>query len=657
MKKILSFILLMMLLLLVGCTTGETQLSISVDFSVKDTFEHTIGDDKHDYLLDVVAQTSESEDLTEFVVIDDLGVNYMLVGEYTIYFSLMYNDQLYQDSAKITVKQKTQDAEITVIFEVVESYEYTIGEDTPAYIEGVVAKYSDQRSLLEHVTYDDSLVNYEVIGTYPIYFSLNIDVELLPIESQVLVKEVVVPFNVNFNIYYMNDFHGAILSGDNQMGLARIGNLIMDEKTKNDETTLFITGGDILQGQLISNWYDGASTIELLNDMDLDAFVVGNHELDWGMDVLTQYFDGSSNLQASFPLLGANVYDKSTNDLTAGFEPYTIIEKSGVKIAIIGTMGYGLESSIAYARVKDYEFIDPVERTRYFAEQARVVDGADIVIAVNHGDHDYYNNEVANFTGNQRVDAIFNGHTHRSYTRSINNKPVIQSGGNGSHVGHVTIHYSSNSGVYGVSARNLNSDNEPRLDVAHTGLQTKIEGFYNEIASLYEPIMVSEYAVQRSTLTTYIGQLMQTKYNADVGLHNGGGTRADIAYLEGLSYAKLHAISPFDNSVVLVDVTGQELLDAIGSEDAYFRPGLSRSNINLSSMYKLALNDYIFGSKAFLRNKPAEFTGFTVLDLFVESVTNQSEVYEMWDTSLPLMFNQEVSIFSHLFTYSTQIYI
>ena len=245
------------------------------------------------------------------------------------------------------------------------------------------------------------------------------------------------------------------------------------KKTKNPDTTLFITGGDILQGQLISNWYDGASTIELLNDLSLDAFVVGNHEFDWGIDVVTQYFDGSHSLQANFPLLGANVYEKSTNKLAPTFKPYTLIEKSGLKIAIIGTIGTGLESSIAYARIKDHKFIDPIERTSYFAQQARTQDGADIVLAINHGDDDWYNTSVANFTGDAKVDAIFNGHTHRYYTKDINNTPIIQSGANGSHVGHVTLNYSTIQGVYSYNHKNLNEAAEPRLRSEYASISQK----------------------------------------------------------------------------------------------------------------------------------------------------------------------------------------
>lgn len=657
MKRILTLIIAGILLLMVGCSTIEEALDITINFEIQESYEHTIGNGKYNYLLDIVAQTSNDIDLTSYVVVDDLGVNYMLVGTYDIYFTLMYGDFVLQKRATVEVKERTIIIEPTVIFEVVPSFEFVIGEDTPIYIEGVTAKLSNEMSLIDDVSYDDSLVNYEVAGVYTVSFSLISYAEITPITAQVFVRANAVPKNVSFDIYYLNDLHGAILNIDQQMGLARIGNLIIDEKEKKNETTIFLTGGDILQGQLISNWYDGASTMELLNDMQLDAFVVGNHEFDWGIDVVTQYFDGTNSLQANFPFLGANVYEKASNSLAPVFEPYTIIEKSGIKIAVIGTMGYGLESSIAYARVRDYEFKDPVVLTGLYAEKARLEDGADIVIAVNHADDDYFNNSVANFSGNKRVDAIFNGHTHRTYTRTSNNKPIMQSGGNGSHVGHLRLDYSSTQGITGYTMRNLNQQNEVRLSFVNQMIEEKIEMYYNEIAGLYEPIMESGVNADRNSLAVYIGRLMQEKYGADVGLHNGGGTRDSIGYKEGLSYAKLHAISPFDNSVVLVDVTGQELINAIGNETAYFRAGLSYNSINPNETYKLALNDYIFGARAFLRNKPAEFTGYTVLDLFVESITNQSEVYEYWDMTLPLMFNQNVSLFTHLYTNYPQITI
>src|SRR5690606_15043436 len=157
------------------------------------------------------------------------------------------------------------------------------------------------------------------------------------------------------------------------------------------------------------------STIDILNHMQLDAYVVGNHEFDWDFNVVTQYFNGEHALQANFPLLGANVYETTTNKRHADVEPYTIIAKAGIQIAVIGTIGYGLESSISYPRIQDYYFTDPIELTGYWAEYVRLEEGADIVVAINHQDANFYNNQVAAFTGNKRIDAIFNGHTHYAY--------------------------------------------------------------------------------------------------------------------------------------------------------------------------------------------------------------------------------------------------
>ena len=60
--------------------------------------------------------------------------------------------------------------------------------------------------------------------------------------------------------------------------------------------------------------------------------VLGNHEFDWGLDVVTGYFDGNTeNGEASFPLLGANVFYQGTTNIVEHIDPYTIIERDGIQ--------------------------------------------------------------------------------------------------------------------------------------------------------------------------------------------------------------------------------------------------------------------------------------------------------------------------------------
>ena len=105
---------------------------------------------------------------------------------------------------------------------------------------------------------------------------------------------------------------GAILYNpqNSELGMAKIANYIKNLKTEN---SIFVTGGDILQGQIISNSNRGALFIEIFNNLNLDAFVIGNHEFDWGLDVILPYFDPATmGIKANFPLLGANVIEKAT---------------------------------------------------------------------------------------------------------------------------------------------------------------------------------------------------------------------------------------------------------------------------------------------------------------------------------------------------------
>ena len=133
----------------------------------------------------------------------------------------------------------------------------------------------------------------------------------------------------------INDTHGAFV--DNQYpGVERLASLI---KQLGDEY-IKIANGDILQGSYISNILCGYPMIDALNNMNFNAYVIGNHEFDWGLDKIAEYKDGNlTNGEANFPFLGANIIDKKTNEIVDFLEPYTIIEKKDVRVGIIGLIG------------------------------------------------------------------------------------------------------------------------------------------------------------------------------------------------------------------------------------------------------------------------------------------------------------------------------
>ncbi|MGI5920992.1 MAG: stalk domain-containing protein [Syntrophomonadaceae bacterium] len=91
---------------------------------------------------------------------------------------------------------------------------------------------------------------------------------------------------VTLDILTVNDFHGALCASEKDPGAARLGKSLQAEKAKNPDGTLILSAGDMFQGSIDSNLLYGQSVIKVMNQIGFDAMTVGNHEFDWGLDIL-----------------------------------------------------------------------------------------------------------------------------------------------------------------------------------------------------------------------------------------------------------------------------------------------------------------------------------------------------------------------------------
>ena len=160
------------------------------------------------------------------------------------------------------------------------------------------------------------------------------------------------------NFLMINDTHGAFEDSLDGYSIARVGSLLDSLESKNGDY-IKVANGDILQGSYLSSKTYGYAMIEALNLRDFDAFVLGNHEFDWGLDKIAKYKDGNlSNGEADFPFLGANIYYKGTTTSPEWIDPYTIVDYNGLKVGIVGVIGGTQESSILSLNVSEYDFVD-----------------------------------------------------------------------------------------------------------------------------------------------------------------------------------------------------------------------------------------------------------------------------------------------------------
>ena len=166
-------------------------------------------------------------------------------------------------------------------------------------------------------------------------------------------------------MFQLNDTHGAYYDGEDIVGISRVATCIK-QNTKNPYSVVKIGNGDLLQGTAFSNMLLGEPGIAALNEMNFDAFVIGNHEFDWGFDNLRVYKDGDlSNGELECEFLGANILN-GKNEMPDFIKPYTVVEKGNVSVGIIGVIGNGLESSISKVSLGEYHFSDTVSAvTKY----------------------------------------------------------------------------------------------------------------------------------------------------------------------------------------------------------------------------------------------------------------------------------------------------
>lgn len=451
-------------------------------------------------------------------------------------------------------------------------------------------------------------------------------------------------------IYTINDFHGAITETDGAYGIARLGEYMINAKKEAPNETILLAAGDMFQGTGLSYYSQGEDVVELMNMIEFDAMAIGNHEFDWTLDTILEYRDeNKKNGEADFPFLGANIIQKSKNDLPNYVDPYTIIERGGLKIGIIGYIGYGLEDDIATQMIADYEFLMPVDVVGEYASILRNEENCEVIIALGHDGSDATNSSLAALTGDERIDAIVNGHLHENSATMISTLdgrkvPVVQAGSSGEYVGVINFE---------VDQVNKTLSNPSVLTVEMTSSRPQnnsLVKYVNKLEKETVPFFGRVIGTAATKITVYdVRQwgpnILQKEMNVDIAFANSGGIRADafpIDESEDITIAKLYQIMPFDNLIKTCKLLGSDikkLLNASGlvASESFVRNG-SEIIINGKTLiddeyYSVAAIDYIFDKTEYPFLKGIDITndGKLYRDLMIEVIEKLTMDNQKWN--------------------------
>lgn len=633
--------------ILFSCSNNESAINYPAEITFRDELIYFIGEDYPDFNKGVEVNHSYYENAIQYLIYESDNVKWNQEGKYEVSYYVNLPSGLITKKDRLLIviegRASTDDQNPYIVSK--EEINYYIGDNLDTVFEDIVVYDKKDGFITEELIIEDYEVDYNAEGNYTLILQITDSDGNQSFKSVVL--NVIEPFlleNEELSIIYLNDLHGAILEDQDRMGLSKISSYI-DYVYENEKNVIFISGGDMLQGSILSNYFFGATIIEVLNIMKHDAFTIGNHEFDWGLDSVLSYFNGENEIQAEYPFLGANVFYRNSDEQPNGISPYTVLTRGNLKIGVIGTIGFGLESSIANSRVEGYEFKDPVYYVSKYAKILRESEGCHIIIAIDHAYDNATNNGIAKLDGSSKVDFMFNGHSHQNVITSIRREgsdlPVLQSSAYGKLIGHIKVNI-SREGKIDFQVRNLDIFDIPKDLKVNTLVDSKIEEYYLQISNLIEEIILpSSRAYSRDQLTQYISKLMAIKTDSVIGIHNRGGTRSDLDYNEGITVAKIYEIFPFDNRIKTVMLKGNEiktLINTFSNNEVYIN---FDQDILDDQYYRVATNDYLFDKDyySFKNGTNIIDTGIYIRDLLEAEIREQSALYSSFS------MNHEIIIF------------
>ena len=341
-------------------------------------------------------------------------------------------------------------------------------------------------------------------------------------------------------------------------GLARVLTL-KKAVEKESRNTLLLLSGDTISPSVESITYKGAQMIDAWNMLGLDYSTFGNHEFDFGPEVLRQRMK-----ESKFKWIVANVIDKKTGKPFGDAPAYVVREFEGVKIAIFGLT---LEETRTTSRPgPDVEFLNPCDTARKMVSEIHAR-GIKTIVALTHLSMSE-DKQVARCAD---VDVIIGGHEHTLLESASGGAPIFKMTADARELGQIDLNISKDTGaVESIDWKIIPVTDKTPADREFASLDRKYGALIRELSRRVGSTSVeldARSATGRNKETNvgdFIADAFRAATASDVGLMNGGSIRADELIAAGaLTRRDVLSILPFKNRVVKVELSGATLRQAL----------------------------------------------------------------------------------------------
>ena len=358
-------------------------------------------------------------------------------------------------------------------------------------------------------------------------------------------------------------------------GISHLATLIRDVR-ESEDISFLVDAGDIFTGAL-SKKSEGKLPFDLYSAMNYDTLTLGNHEFEYGWERLVETIP-----RANFPVLNANIVHQDSGELIA--QPYTILNRNGVKVGVIGVMGIdAFYNTMASFHRTGLTIKDPTETAQYWADIIR--DEVNIIVVLTHQnrtapmqtnkesdpsvqrgfDEDYA--MAGNLKG---VDVIFGGHSDNGLQ-----EPVIHPDtgtvigltfGQGMHLGYTKFKIDTQKhDVEFIEGYLIPVNSKQLLEDKQTA--TLIKDYRKIYPELLEVLaVVSEPLMRKYNEESSIGNLltdyMREATQSDIAFLNSGAIRADFNAGD-VTLEQLINVYPFKDNLTIIELTGNQIKELV----------------------------------------------------------------------------------------------
>ena len=358
-------------------------------------------------------------------------------------------------------------------------------------------------------------------------------------------------------------------------GMAKLATVVEQQRALGD-SVLFVHAGDTFSPSLLSGFVKGKQMVELFNAMKLDLMVLGNHEWDFGPEVLRQRI-----AEAEFPVLATNVSEEDGQAIRGTLRTHMVQVGSHQ----VGFMGLVTPETKVLSSTGAMTFAPNLATARATAQELRD-QGADLVVALAHLDY----NEDLEIVNSGLVDAVLSGHDHYKITWDNGRSVWMESGEDAEAVAVMeitleTLEKDGKSSFQWEAAMQMIDTRDVADHPQIAGMVKKYEDFLSqeldvEIGSALVEVDSRRDSVRRqeTVIGNVIADAMRSEVNADVAITNGGGIRGNKIYASGTKLTRRDILTelPFGNKTVKLLLTGAQIREALENGVSQAEKGAGR---------------------------------------------------------------------------------